>query len=246
LSRQRFLLLGGVDGRPLAELLDGPEAAGHLERFAIALAGLHEVTLAPTLRALVEDRVLRRHDATAEAAVVREAIDRLRAGGLDLEVTRRHEQTALRIIEYLVSGSNDIPSNSDQRNRLIHRDLYPGQVLVADDQNALVDLDEVAIGEPELDLGNFVAHLTLTDLQRRAVVGPSSRLSRAFLGAYEREREIARDRLAVYQAGTLVRLASLDRLAAQGGAALSWSSLARELTASAERAMAAEGFDVGL
>jgi aminoglycoside phosphotransferase (APT) family kinase protein len=126
---------------------------------------------------------------------------------------------------------------------LVHRDLYPDQVLVSDDRSALVDLDEVAVGEPELDLGNFTAHLTLGDLQRNGAIGASAARSSAFLRAYHGAREIARHRLAVYEAGALVRLASLERLASQGGATLSWSTLVRELTARAERAMDSERRD---
>ncbi len=42
---------------------------------------------------------------------------------------------------------------------LIHRDFYFDQVLVNDKQVSLLDLDLAATGPPELDVGNYVAHL---------------------------------------------------------------------------------------
>lgn len=42
----------------------------------------------------------------------------------------------------------------------IHRDFYQDQILFAENQTWLVDLDLVAMGNPALDVGNFVAHLT--------------------------------------------------------------------------------------
>lgn len=43
---------------------------------------------------------------------------------------------------------------------VIHRDLYEEQVLVGG-RIGLIDLDDAALGPPELDLGNLVAHLEL-------------------------------------------------------------------------------------
>lgn len=241
--RRRFLLLVGLDGRPLAELLHGPDARRCLGRFAIELAAFHDVPLDPTLNALVTDGSLPVHDAAEEAAVVQDAIDRVANGRIDAETKHEHERTARRVLACLAVKRHGALPNADRRPRLVHRDLYPDQVLVSDDRSALVDLDEVAVGEPELDLGNFTAHLTLGGLQRNGAIGASAAHSSAFLRAYHGAREIARHRLAVYEAGALVRLASLERLASQGGATLSWSTLVRELTARAERAMDSERRD---
>jgi len=47
---------------------------------------------------------------------------------------------------------------------VVHRDLYEEQILVAD-RVGLIDLDDVALGPPELDLGNLLAHLDLLELR---------------------------------------------------------------------------------
>jgi Ser/Thr protein kinase RdoA (MazF antagonist) len=41
---------------------------------------------------------------------------------------------------------------------VVHRDLYEEQILIGD-RIGLIDLDDAAIGPPELDLGNLLAHL---------------------------------------------------------------------------------------
>lgn len=48
---------------------------------------------------------------------------------------------------------------------VVHRDLYEEQVLLGD-RVGLIDLDDVALGPPELDLGNLIAHVDL--LERRS------------------------------------------------------------------------------
>jgi Ser/Thr protein kinase RdoA (MazF antagonist) len=47
---------------------------------------------------------------------------------------------------------------------VIHRDLYEDQVLVGE-RIGLIDLDDAALGPPELDVGNLLAHLELRALR---------------------------------------------------------------------------------
>lgn len=48
---------------------------------------------------------------------------------------------------------------------VVHRDLYEEQILV-DDRVGLIDLDDVAAGPPELDVGNLIAHVELLELRK--------------------------------------------------------------------------------
>jgi aminoglycoside phosphotransferase (APT) family kinase protein len=48
---------------------------------------------------------------------------------------------------------------------VVHRDLYEEQVLVGE-RIGLIDLDDAALGPPELDVGNLLAHVDL--LARRS------------------------------------------------------------------------------
>lgn len=47
---------------------------------------------------------------------------------------------------------------------VVHRDLHDGQVLLGD-RVGLIDLDKAAIGPPELDVGNLLAHADLLSLR---------------------------------------------------------------------------------
>jgi Ser/Thr protein kinase RdoA (MazF antagonist) len=77
---------------------------------------------------------------------------------------------------------------------VVHRDLYEEQVLV-DERIGLIDLDDAAVGPPELDLGNLLAHMELLELRR--------------------DRDLAFERRALLQAyaetGPVLNRALLDR-----------------------------------
>jgi Ser/Thr protein kinase RdoA (MazF antagonist) len=85
---------------------------------------------------------------------------------------------------------------------VVHRDLYEEQILLGD-RVGLIDLDDAALGPPELDVGNLLAHVELLELRRGADYGAARA---ALLGGYgrdaldsallERCRRLARLRLA--------------------------------------------------
>lgn len=97
-----------------------------------------------------------------------------------------------------------------------HRDFHPGQVLVAPERITVLDLDTAAMAEPELDAGNFLAHLDLFELDRRSV--PSAELGDVFRSAYERRagRRLDARRLLWYRAGAVLRLACVYRFRPRG------------------------------
>jgi aminoglycoside phosphotransferase (APT) family kinase protein len=55
---------------------------------------------------------------------------------------------------------------------VVHRDLYEEQILLGD-RVGLIDLDDAALGPPELDLGNLLAHSELLELRADGVVEPA-------------------------------------------------------------------------
>ena len=87
-----------------------------------------------------------------------------------------------------------------------HRDFYDKQILVDGEHSALLDLDMACLAEPELDLGNFLAHLHLRELQGSlSGAGP---LSIEFTRHYwARGGVIEPVRLEFYEACTHLRLA---------------------------------------
>ena len=65
---------------------------------------------------------------------------------------------------------------------VVHRDLYEEQIMVAD-RIGLIDLDDSALGPPELDIGNLCGHIELLELRS----GRDLRaMTEQFLGGYRR------------------------------------------------------------
>ena len=54
---------------------------------------------------------------------------------------------------------------------VVHRDLYEEQVLIGEGIG-LIDLDDTALGPPELDVGNLLAHIDLLALRSRRDLDP--------------------------------------------------------------------------
>jgi thiamine kinase-like enzyme len=67
---------------------------------------------------------------------------------------------------------------------LIHRDFYPDQVLVDRDRLWLVDLDLCCQGDPALDIGNFIAHITEQSLRKTGDPATMDAQASAFREAY--------------------------------------------------------------
>jgi hypothetical protein len=98
----------------------------------------------------------------------------------------------------------------------IHRDFYPAQVVVAPEPGHggastarrlyLIDFDLYCIGDPGLDVGNFIAHMTEQSVREfgdpRALVRQEQALQERFL---ELSGESLRKSVTVYTTLTLVR-----------------------------------------
>jgi thiamine kinase-like enzyme len=70
---------------------------------------------------------------------------------------------------------------------LIHRDFYPDQILVDRDRLWLVDLDLCCQGDPALDIGNFIAHITEQSLRQTgdpSAMEQEAALREAFIQAW--------------------------------------------------------------
>lgn len=74
---------------------------------------------------------------------------------------------------------------------IVHRDLYEEQIMVSE-RIGLIDLDDSALGPPELDLGNLLGHLLL--LERRSGADLAL-VTDAFLDAYRTRGPVLDDSL---------------------------------------------------
>lgn len=130
-------------GRPLTELLAIPATAiPAVRRAAEAVHKLHGSRPTPALKP---------HTLSDELAILG---PRLRHAAEELP---EHAASVERVLEACAELADTLPVG---RPVTIHRDFYPDQVLVEGDRIHLLDLDLLALGDPALDAGNFLAHVT--------------------------------------------------------------------------------------
>jgi aminoglycoside phosphotransferase (APT) family kinase protein len=137
---KHIVVLSEVPGRPLREAL----LAGHApdcRRAGEALGAWHRAWRS---RSPAE---LRRHTVERELEILERRAERAPAA-----VGR-----AVRSLARDLSAPWPCPT-------VIHRDLYEEQVLLGE-RVGLIDLDDAALGPPELDVGNLLAHVQLLSLR---------------------------------------------------------------------------------
>lgn len=136
-----LVVLSEVAGPPLREaLLDNDLAS--CSRVGAALgawhAAWHGVTPAP----------LRQHTNERE-----------------LEILRSRAEAASPPVAHAVADLLPRLAGEWTCSTVVHRDLYEEQVL-AGERVGLIDVDDAALGPPELDLGNLLAHVELLEHRR--------------------------------------------------------------------------------
>ena len=101
-----------------------------------------------------------------------------------VKAAKTRPDTRQRLEECLGWAENALARLPVQQLACVHRDFYPDQVLVDEDRIWLVDLDLVALGNPAIDVGNFLAHLDEYALRIHGNVKALSPLATAFLDGY--------------------------------------------------------------
>ena len=91
----------------------------------------------------------------------------------------------------------------------VHRDFYDKQLIADGPRMAMIDFDTLARGCPEIDAGNFVAHLFLRTLQGDMPPPIALRAREAFLNEYQPQRP---DLVAFFESAALFRLACKNLL----------------------------------
>jgi aminoglycoside phosphotransferase (APT) family kinase protein len=141
-SELHLLVLSEVLGRPLRDaLLEGDTAT--CSRVGAALATWHSAWYG------VAPLRLQPHTNTRE-----------------LELLRSRAATASPPVAGAVSEAMPRLAGEWTCGTVVHRDLYEEQVLVGE-HVGLIDVDDAALGPPELDVGNLLAHVDLLELRRR-------------------------------------------------------------------------------
>jgi Ser/Thr protein kinase RdoA (MazF antagonist) len=136
----RMVVLTDVTGRPLTGALLAGDAAA-CRRAGQALGSWHRAWRGRA------PEPLRRHGVERELEIL----------------DRRAEALSPGLAADLRSAAADLSEPWDCPT-VVHRDLYEEQILLGD-RVGLIDLDDAALGPPELDLGNLLAHLDLLALR---------------------------------------------------------------------------------
>jgi streptomycin 6-kinase len=114
-------------------------------------------------------------------------------------IKRRATALAAQLARRLVDGRSEV--------RPTHGDFYAKQVLVSGDQVAFLDLDDAAMDEAEIDLGNFIAHLELEALRGRLTPSQVAEASDAFVEGYASlAGSLNLERIRIHTAAALFRL----------------------------------------
>ena len=177
-----------VPGRLLGDQLFRSGAAASMERTAAWIFDLHQSSL-PLDRAF---------DVPNECKNLREW------AAVVAERYPNHAWAADRISSRLEEISSELGAEA---NRPIHKDFHYQHVFVGDRAH-VIDLDEVRLGDPTLDLAHFCAYLRLQGCRFPAMAATLDHRRYEFLAAYQRcsGREIS-GRYAVFYAYTCLKIA---------------------------------------
>ena len=183
----RMWLQRQASGEIATEALRGSDGVQVAGRIAHALAKLHREGPVPD----------RRHMLADELALLHDRVPR---------VGETHPHLALRVDRVLEACDEIASKLTKTRLRPLHRDFYPGNVLVSDRHITLLDLDLYALGDPALDAGNFIAHLIEQGLRERGEAAAFMGPIRAFEDTFTRlEGADIRTAIWAYTTFTLVR-----------------------------------------
>jgi Ser/Thr protein kinase RdoA (MazF antagonist) len=208
-GRRRTLRARGPEGTAIVKLYVSDRAATVAARIAALAAGPPEPALPRVLASdrdlhmvvlsEVHGRPLTRALLAGDAAACRragEALGRwhcawrgrapepLHRHGIERELAileRRAEALSPGLAADLRSAAGDL-ADPWECPTVVHRDLYEEQILLGDEVG-LIDLDDTALGPPELDAGNLLAHVELLSLRSGRDLGV---MSEEFLAAYVR------------------------------------------------------------
>ena len=194
-SRLRMLFQEFVPGETLLDRMHSGEAdEAAIAGAARAAVVFHHSRLAPTARYEIDDEweILKRsRRQLSDVGETSDAFGQLfRAIGAECEHLR---------------GGTLAP---------VHRDFYDRQLLQTANHTALIDLDQAAIGNPEIDIANFLVHLRLRMRQGTISNAQASLWKTKFLSEYSAasESEPCDRRLSFFFASACLRMAAKYRL----------------------------------
>lgn len=133
------------------------------------------------------------------------------------------------------------PAVAEKETVPVHRDFYDKQLLVGANRITLLDTDTLALGDPAVDVGNFLAHLVLRGKQNALSEKTTGEARANFLEAYRSGQQVGmseafQKRTVWWEAATLLRLACLYSLRPR------WRKLALPLLEQSEKTLRGEDY----
>ncbi|MFO1512646.1 MAG: glycosyltransferase [Verrucomicrobiota bacterium] len=176
-----------VAGETATKLLGGPEGTQIARRIAEAIHKLHRADL-------VTDRT---HTVLDELRILRDCFDKVSA--------QKRAWTG-RLAKLMVSCEKLGESLPATKVCGIHRDFYSSQVIVDGSRLWLIDFDCFCMGDPGLDAGNFIGHITEQALRERGDANALQEVEHALEDRFvELSGESTRPAVRAYTALTLGR-----------------------------------------
>jgi aminoglycoside phosphotransferase (APT) family kinase protein len=114
---------------------------------------------------------------------------------------------------------------------MIHRDFYYGNLFWDGESVWVLDLDDLSVGDPVLDVGHFLAHLEKLGYLASGRQELLAEAGRQFLEAYAEQAPLDAVRLSFYRGYTFLKLAATEVQRAIGD----WRRTALVFTTLAER-----------
>ncbi len=176
-----------VQGVPATEILPRPDGVKLARRIADAAYKVHSAGI----------EAERSHTCADEVRILHQRLP---------QVARMKPEWVLRLERIMEASDRLGASMRAAPISGIHRDFYPAQILVDGGRLWLLDFDLFCKGDPALDIGNFIGHLTEQSL--RLVGEPNAMADREKIMEdrfVELHGEEARRRVRVYHTLTLVR-----------------------------------------
>jgi thiamine kinase-like enzyme len=175
-----------VPGRVATALL--PQNVGLARQIAAAIAKLHQANIPAR----------KHHTPADEMCILRSRLP------LVLQHYPQWQARTEQVLQASASLAQTLPSVATTG---IHRDFYPDQVIVSGKRLYLLDLDLYCQGDPALDIGNFVAHLSEYSLRQHGHPNAFVNQEMAMIEAFCQLNETTHCRaiIDIYKTLTLVR-----------------------------------------
>jgi aminoglycoside phosphotransferase (APT) family kinase protein len=184
-----IVLLEGVPGEKLSEILRSKAAIEGLKKGVRGMARLHSVDPGG-LEPYDTGGAIRRAQRFVEL------------------ITRHHLDSSIngeRISRWL---ENQLVSANFDGDTLIHGDFHPGQILIDHATVHIIDIDRLAVGAAEIDVGNLLAQLWMLSHRGRLVDCHDYR--ELIIEGYEKlaGRKLSQEALRLWEVAGLLELAA--------------------------------------